>query len=219
MGATKEIEKGRAALGFAEGAYDKARTLQQMCRNILPTAEMLEGRMMMQRLMITRFAQGWQWSVEADDMPDLDMFAKDITYGAGTIETESRKIGAGEFNKPTSRSSGTITMTVRDTEQRAVAAWFDYKKSLITNPDGTLNLPGKYTFNIRVYQHFEHGKILDGEWLVMATQRGECTRSRDQLGEFFSYTLTFTKYSSYGALEASTDSKSTSQPATAGGKK
>lgn len=212
MGATKEIEKGRGILGFAEAGYDKARTAMQMWDNLIPTTEMLESKVMIQRLMLTRFAQGWQWSVEADGLPNLDMFVKDITYGAGTVETEARQIGSGEFNKPTYRSSGTITMTVRDSEQRLVAMWFDQKKSLITNPDGTINLPAHYTFNLRVYQHFEHGKILDGEWLVMATQRGECTRNRDQLGEFYSYTLTFTKYSSFGALELSTDNKPNSTP-------
>lgn len=40
-----------------------------------------------------RYAQGWQWTVEADGMPGIDMYAKDVTFGFGNIETESKIIG------------------------------------------------------------------------------------------------------------------------------
>ncbi|WP_050978651.1 hypothetical protein [Edwardsiella tarda] len=211
--------KARANFGTGLGVLDKARSLIQVWSALTPSVEMLHCRELIRKLMMIRFAQGWQWCVEADGMPpEFDMFVKDITYGGGTVETEPRQIGAGEFNKPTYRSSGTITMTVRDDEDMLIATWFDRQKAKITNPDGTINLPGEYLFTIRIYQLTQIGKVLDGEWAVMATQRGDCTRSRDQVSEFYSYTLTFTKYSSYGTFintnseDESAESGQTQQP-------
>lgn len=166
------------------------------------TTEMQNSKAALRRAMAMKFVQGWQWQVEADGLPDIDIYVKDITYGAGTVETEARQIGSGEFNKPTYRSAGSITMTVRDDDKQTVAKWFDKQKGKITNSDGTINLPSHYTFKLRVYQLNENGQMLNGEWAVMATQRGECTHNRDQLGEFFSYQLTFTKYSSYNSLDS-----------------
>lgn len=204
MGITDSINKLRGTLGSVAGALDKTNSLIRVWSDLTPTEEMNRGKALIRKMMMIRFAQGWQWCVEADGMPpDFDLFVKDITYGAGTVETEPRQIGAGEYNKPTHRSAGSITMTVRDDERMIVARWFDRQKAKITNRNGTINLPGHYLFTIRVYQLSQHGKVLDGEWAVMATQRGECTRSRDQSGEFYSYTLTFTKYSSYGTFLSS----------------
>ncbi|MDC9590758.1 phage tail protein [Xenorhabdus sp. XENO-10] len=151
-----------------------------------------------------RYAQGWQWAIEADGLNGLDMFAKDITYDSITIETESKQIGAVVFNKPTHREAGTITITVRDSEDGAIARWFDERADRVTNGDGTVNIPSQYAMGIRIYRVMQSGGIeLDSEFDVFPTSRGETTRSRDQVTEFLSYPLTFIKTSSIKTTNSS----------------
>ena len=142
-----------------------------------------------------RYAQGWQWTVEVDGLNGFDMFVKDITYSSGNIETESKVIGSVEFSKPTYVSAGPVTMTVRDTEDGKIMDWFKERRSRVTNPDGTINLPPEYLMKIRVYRVTQDGgKELEEEMRVFPTQLGEITRSRDQVSEFLSYPITFQKY-------------------------
>ncbi|PHM39221.1 hypothetical protein Xmau_03128 [Xenorhabdus mauleonii] len=144
-----------------------------------------------------RYAQGWQWAIEADGLNGLDMFAKDITYDSVTIETEAKQIGAVVFNKPTHRAAGTITVTVRDAEDGVIARWFDERANRVTNGDGTVNLPADYAMGIRLYRVMQSGGIeLESEFDVFPLSRGETTRARDQVTEFLSYPLTFIKTSS-----------------------
>ncbi|WP_340615828.1 phage tail protein [Xenorhabdus entomophaga] len=151
-----------------------------------------------------RYAQGWQWAIEADGLNGLDMFVKDITYDSVTIETEAKQIGAVVFNKPTHREAGTITITVRDSEEGAIARWFDERADRVTNGDGTVNLPSQYAMGIRIYRVMQSGGIeLESEFDVFPISRGETTRARDQVTEFLSYPLTFIKMSS---IETSTAS-------------
>ncbi|MGL5103058.1 MAG: phage tail protein [Plesiomonas sp.] len=160
-------------------------------------SEIQNAKMMAKAAMQILYAQGWQWTLEADGFRGMDMFVKDITYGSVTIETESKQIGAVVFNKPTHRDASTVSMTVRDTEDGAVAAWFDDRVSRVVNGDGTVNLPFAYVMDIRLYRVTQSGqKILDETFEVFPTVRGETTRSRDQVTEFLSYPLTFTKKSS-----------------------
>ncbi|EPL8679532.1 phage tail protein [Klebsiella michiganensis] len=147
-----------------------------------------------------RYAQGWQWTVEVDGVSGFEMFVKDMTYGSGTIETESKIIGSVEFNKPTHVSAGPVTMTVRDTEDGKIMTWFKERQSRVTNRDGTINLPPSYLLNIRVYRLRANGtKELEQEMRVFPTQLGEITRSRDQVTDFASYPITFQKYTSAGS--------------------
>lgn len=104
-----------------------------------------------------RYAQGWQWTVEVDGLNGFDMFVKDITYSSGNIETESKVIGSVEFSKPTYVSAGPVTMTVRDTEDGKIMDWFKERRSRVTNPDGTINLPPEYLMKIRVYRVTQDG--------------------------------------------------------------
>ncbi|MCC2917731.1 phage tail protein [Enterobacter hormaechei] len=158
------------------------------------------GKNIVAAAMRIRYAQGWQWTVDVDGLNGFDMFVKDITYGHGTIETESKVIGSVEFNKPTHVTAGLVTMTVRDTEDGKIMDWFKERKGKVTNRDGTINLPPSYLMNIRLYRvSQEGGKTLEEEMRVFPTQLGEITRSRDQVTEFLSYPITFQKYTSAGS--------------------
>lgn len=161
------------------------------------SADMSYAKTILQMAMQIQYAQGWQFVVEADGLNDLFMYVKDVTYGAGTIETDSKIIGGVMFNKPTHISAGTVTLTVRDSQDGKIAKWFDSWKSRVINKDGTINLSPFYTLNVRVYRvGFNGSKDLDREMKVFATERGSTTRGYDQTGEFLSYPLTFVSHSS-----------------------
>lgn len=160
-------------------------------------AELSNAKSILQAAMRIRYAQGWQWTIEADGMPGLEMYVKDVTYGFGNIETDSKIIGGIEFNKPTHRAAGSITVTVRDNENAELYYWFKRRSRMVINNDGTINLPPSYLLNIRIYRVSQDGrKVLEEEAAVIPTSLGEITRSRDQVTEFFSYPMSFVKYSS-----------------------
>ncbi|HEY3591750.1 MAG TPA: phage tail protein [Buttiauxella sp.] len=181
---------------------DQASSLAHVIGNLTPNMEIIKARQTMKQLVNIPWAQSWEFLVEADGMPPtFDLYVKDISYGTGTVQTEPKQIGAGEFNKPTHLSAETITMTVRDDESGTVEKWFEERKSRVCNRDGTVNLPRDYVFTIRIYKvSAKAGKVLESEYLVFATERGAVTRSRDQVSEFFSYPITFTKYTSFDAF-------------------
>ncbi|WP_312329839.1 phage tail protein [Atlantibacter hermannii] len=160
-------------------------------------AELSSNKAILQAAMRIRYAQGWQWTVEADGMPGLDMYAKDMTYGFGNIETESKIIGGCEFNKPTHRVAGNLTMTVRDNEKSDIYDWFKARSARVINNDGTLNLPPSYLLNVRIYDVSQDGqRSLKEEAQVIPTALGEITRSRDQVSEFLTFPLSFVRYTS-----------------------
>ncbi|MDE9467023.1 phage tail protein [Xenorhabdus bovienii] len=168
------------------------------------SAELRNAKSIAHSALRIRYAQGWQWAIEADALKGLDMFAKDITYDSITIETESKQIGAVVFNKPTHRAAGTVTITVRDSENGAIARWFDERAARVTNGDGTINLPSQYSMGIRIYRVMQSGGLeLESEFDVFPISRGETTRARDQVTEFLSYPLTFIKTSSIETKTAS----------------
>ena len=160
-------------------------------------AELSTAKSILQAAMRIRYAQGWQWTVEADGMPGIDMYAKDVTFGFGNIETESKIIGGIEFNKPTHRTAGNLTMTVRDNENGDLYKWFDQRRAKVINNDGTINLPPSYLMNVRLYRVSQDGqRTLAEEAAMIPTTLGEVTWSRDQVTEFMSYPLSFVKGSS-----------------------
>lgn len=160
-------------------------------------AELSNNKAIVQAAMRIRYAQGWQWTIEADGIPGLDMYAQDVTYGFGNIETEAKLIGAIEFNKPTHRVAGSVTMTVRDNENGALYGWFKGRSARVINNDGTINLPPSYLLNIRIYRVTQNGqRQLDEEVQVIPTTLGEVTRSRDQVTSFLSFPMSFVRYTS-----------------------
>lgn len=155
-------------------------------------------RRLVKQLVQTPFQQGWQFRVEVDGQPsDLDIYVKDITYGAGTIEYESKQIGSLTINAPINKTASLVTVTVRDHEDGRVEAFFDKLADKVVNPDGTVNLPVDYLVKMRLYRLLSGDKEkLDKEWTVSACECGEITRSRNEVTEFLSFPLSFQKYKS-----------------------
>lgn len=175
----------RMAASFGGGSYSGL------------NSEMSNSKAILKMAMRIKYAQGWQWNVEIDGFSGLDMYVKDMTYGFGNIETESTMIGSVEFQKPTHATAGMMTLTVRDNEAREIRQWFMQRKSLVTNTDGTLNLPMQYLMNARIYSVSQDGeKTLLESVQVFPTQLGECSFARDMLTEFCTYPLTFMRYTS-----------------------
>lgn len=161
------------------------------------SSELAYAKNILEMAMRIQYAQGWQFVVEADGLGDLFMFVRDVTYSAGTVETEAKIIGGVQFNKPTYISAGTVTLTVRDSQDGKIANWFDERQSRVINKDGTINLSPFYVLNIRIYRvGFDGSKTLDRQMTVFPTERGATTRAYDQAGEFLSYALTFVSDSS-----------------------
>lgn len=149
------------------------------------------------------FAQGWMFAVEVDGMSGIEFFVKDITYGKYTIETEAKRIGANEYNIPVARTAQAVTMMVRDTNIGIVHDWFESCVANVINDDGTVNLPGAYLMNIRIYRLVSTGvPVLETELTVIPTQLGEITRSKDQVTEFETFPLTFVQWKTFGDTAA-----------------
>lgn len=153
-------------------------------------------RRMVKQLVQTPFQQGWQFRVEIDSQPsDLDIYVKDITYGAVTIEYESKQLGSQTINAPINKTAGTVSVTVRDHDDGRVEAFFQKLADKVVNSDGTVNLPVDYLIKMRLYRLLSNdSEKLDKEWIVSAAECGEVTRSRTDVTELISFPMTFQQY-------------------------
>ncbi|HCR0386814.1 phage tail protein [Enterobacter kobei] len=186
--------------GRVLGTIDRIAGLKTLFESAIPTAEQIYLRQLATQLVHMRFAQGWQWAIAIDGFPNIDMFAKDVTYPIASVEVEEKNIGSGFINKPIRRNSGTITMVVRDTIDGEVLNWVAGAISRVTNEDGTVNLPAAYLQTIRMFHIVNGALIPESVHHVIPTEIGEITRARDQLTEFHSFPVTFTKYTSFNGL-------------------
>ncbi|EFH6446002.1 phage tail protein [Escherichia coli] len=153
------------------------------------------------------FAQGWQFSVEVDGLEGADFFAKDITYHDYSVEYEPTKIGGGTIQQPVGREPGQITMMVRDTVDGIVMDWFKMAKNRVVNSNGTVNLPGDYLLNIRIYRLLAAGVTkLENEMTVFPVTVGDVTYARDQVTEFKSFPMTFALHSTFNQATTSLES-------------
>lgn len=161
------------------------------------------SRRLSQQLVRTPFQQGWQYRVEIDGMPsDFDLYGKDITYGAFTIEYEAKEIGTQSIHHPTHKTAGLVTMTVRDHADGRVEKFFIKAASKVVNPDGTVNLPHEYLLTMKLYYlQDDGGETLAHQWEVSPAECGEITKSRASLNEFVSFPISFQKYRAFGRKE------------------
>lgn len=160
-------------------------------------------RRVSKQLVETPFQQGWQYRVEIEGQPsDFDIYGKDITYGAFSIEYESKEIGTQSIHNPTHKTAGLVTMTVRDHADGRIEKFFIAAASRVVNPDGTVNLPHEYLLKMNLYYLQEDGsEALAHEWEVSPAECGEISRSRSALNEFVSYPISFQKYRAFGHKE------------------
>ncbi|STE74548.1 major tail tube protein [Escherichia coli] len=92
-------------------------------------------------------------------------------------------------------------MTVRDTEDGKIMDWFKERRSRVTNPDGTINLPPEYLMKIRVYRVTQDGR--EKNW------KKKCAYFLHNLGKSLAHVIrcqsschtpiTFQKYTSAGS--------------------
>ncbi|WP_147200785.1 phage tail protein [Pantoea sp. CCBC3-3-1] len=166
--------------------------------------EVQAGKLTAMALNKILFAQGWMFAVEVDGFSGIEFFVKDITYGTYTIETESKRIGANEYNIPVARTGQPLSMMVRDSNMGIVHSWFEKCVANVINDDGTINLPAAYVMNVRIYRLEATGvPVLETELQVIPTQCGEITRSKDQVTEFETFPLSFVQWKTFGESSTS----------------
>ncbi len=154
------------------------------------------------KYMNTPWLQGWQWAVEisaSEAFPDFDLYAKDVSFGAGSVDVDTVQIGSGFISFPTASSAGEITMTVRDDENQTLSKWVDARLAKVKNKDGTINLPVDYIFKITLFTLTESGERVEYKtYQVYPTKKGDLTWSRDDVSSVMSFPLIFQKFSSVG---------------------
>lgn len=151
----------------------------------------------LQNVMRQNFLQGWQWSVAAEGLANIDVFCKDITYHSTEIETETKQIGSVEFNSPIYKVAGAISMTLKSNQNRVIENWFDALAKKAVNPDGTVNLTRSCAISITVHTLLEDGGSIPAEsFYVFAKARGETTLSREDVGVYYTTPVTFVKVTS-----------------------
>lgn len=146
------------------------------------------------------FRHDHMYELEIDGQsPDLNLYCKSVSYGKGTIESDSKKIGSGMINLPANRTAGSITVVFYDTEMGDVSNFIKELQDKIFNDDGTQNLPVDYLFKVRIYRILDSGeKILDGEWRVYVEENNDYSGDNDAVAERGTFTATFKKYRSIG---------------------
>lgn len=146
---------------------------------------------------------GWMWSVEIEDPTapeNFDIYVKDVSFGAGSIDTDFIQIGSGGVAVPTFSNAGEITMTVRDNQSRLLDTWFDYRLSKVKNDDGTLNIPANYVFNIKLYTLNDVGvKTLYKTYPVYPIKKGDLNWSKENGASITSFPIIFQKFSTVGS--------------------
>lgn len=147
-----------------------------------------------------RYRQDFMYELELDDQQEeLSLFCKNVSYGKGSVESDSKKIGSGAFNEPISRPAGSITAVFFDDERGDISNSFKARLNKIFNPDGTQNLPVDYVFKIRIYRLLSSTeKVLDGEWRVYVEEVNDLNGDNEATAERGTFSVTFRKRSSIG---------------------
>lgn len=161
-------------------------------------------RIIAQELSKIPFKQSWQWRIDIDGAPaDFDFYAKEITFGPIEIETEADKLGGKVITWPTGAAPVTISMTMRDHEDRRIYRWFEQAAARIfVGNTGLFNMPVDYLLTMRRYAIDSNGgETLSDQWQVYPTQLGDVTESREDPG-FLEFPITFTQFASLGTISA-----------------
>ncbi len=140
------------------------------------------------------------WRVEIDGQPDdMDLFSREVSYGKGTIESDTISLRTGDLNTPTKKTAGSITVVFNDDEDGKISDYIDSLQSKIFNKDGTQNLPVDYLINLKIYRLKDNGtERLDKAWLVYVEGNDDYSGNNDSRTEFGTFSATFKKYKSIG---------------------
>ncbi len=152
--------------------------------------------------MDVEFRMDCNFRVEIDGQPsNLKLFVKDIAYGKGTITSESIEVGSAEFNRPSKKNAGSITLTFYDNAKGEVSDFIKSLQGKIFDDKGLLNLPVDYLFNVRAYRILEDtSEVLEFESTVYCEENNDYKLSVDAVGERGTFNATFKKYCSMGGL-------------------
>lgn len=149
--------------------------------------------------------QGWQWAIEikVSGVPDnFDIYVKDVSFGAGSIDADTKAVGAGGFALPTTAEVGEIVMTIRDNEKLTMNHWVEERLALVKNEDGTINIPKDYVFQMRLFTLNSDGeKVLYKSYQVYPIKIGDVTWSREEVNTISSFPVIFKKFSTVGHKE------------------
>ena len=136
--------------------------------------------------------------------PDIDIFAKELSYGPTEIEMDQIKIGSRILTVPVSSQPVTTTLTLRDTKSEMVAKWLDSIAGRMINADGTQNAPfdpqSGWILILDRYRLIYNSEDDIKEELassieVAFSQRGDVTETRGEIG-FLTYPATFIQFRS-----------------------
>ncbi len=163
--------------------------------------DMNQLRLLTKKLVHTPFQEGWQFRLVIDDktLPqDWDIYVKDINYGPIEMETEGVKAGMQTLTYPSGTVPVSLSMTMRDNQDRRVHDWFARWSNAMVNPDGTVNLPYEQNGYVRKVERINlaTGKIED-TWFMFPTKLGDITEAVDSEG-FLEFPISFIQFRSWG---------------------
>lgn len=140
------------------------------------------------------------YRIEIDGQPDnFNMFPKEVSYGLGTIESDSISIRTGDINIPSKRTAGSVTVVFNDDEDGTSSNFIKSLQDKIFNDDGTQNLPVDYLIQLRIYRlKQDDSERLEAEWSVYVEENNDYTGSNESRTELGTFSVTFKKYKSIG---------------------
>jgi hypothetical protein len=140
------------------------------------------------------------YEVEIEGQPsNMNLFSREVSYGKGTIESETINVRTGDVNIPNKRTAGDVTVVFNDDEDGTISTFIESLQNKIFNDDGTSNLPIDYLFKLKVYRLRQDGtKRLDREWDVYVEDNNDYSGSVESRTELGSFSVTFKKYKSIG---------------------
>jgi len=153
-------------------------------------------RLMVKELVRTPFQEGWQFRLVIDDEnapEDLNIYIKDITYGSIEIETEEIKAGMQTLTYPSGTAPVSVSVTMRDNQDRRVYDWFKGWAYSTVNDDGTVNLP--YEYCRKIYRVNLLDDLIQDTWYAFPTKLGDITEAIDAEG-FLEFPVTFIQFRS-----------------------
>jgi hypothetical protein len=156
-------------------------------------------RLTQRKMVQTHFQEPWQFKLvfDAESKPpsDFDIYVKDINYGSIEIQTDEIKAGMQTLTFPVGTSPVTLTMTMRDNQDRRIYKWFNKVTRSMVNDDGTVRLPKEYCRKVERI-NLVSGSIED-TWLVFPIRLGEVTESVESPG-CLEFPITFIQFRSWG---------------------
>lgn len=147
-----------------------------------------------------KFRTDCLWRLEIDNQPEgLELYAQEVSYGKGTIDSESIEVRTGMFNLPSKKTAGSVTVVFEDDEDGLIDAYIGSLQNKIFNEDGTMNLPRDYVFKMRIFRIMSSGdERLDAEWSVYVEENSDHKGDNKAVSENGTFSVTFKKFKSIG---------------------